>query len=35
MIYLYGVSKNWEADGDWKIALDKTIEEMFKKLGTP
>ncbi len=34
-------SKKWETlyfvkeDGDWKIALDKTIEEMFKKLGTP
>ena len=34
-------TKKWETlyfvkeDGDWKIALDKTIEEMFKKMGTP
>ena len=32
-------TKKWETlyfvkeDGDWKIALDKTIEEMFKKMG--
>ena len=34
-------TKKWETlyfvkeDAEWKIALDKTIEEMFKKLGTP
>lgn len=34
-------TKKWETlyfvkeDSEWKIALDKTIEEMFKKLGTP
>jgi hypothetical protein len=34
-------SKKWDMvyfvkeDNDWKIALDKTLEEMFKKLGTP
>jgi hypothetical protein len=34
-------TKKWETlyfvkeDREWKIALDKTIEEMFKKLGTP
>jgi len=34
-------SKKWDTvyfvkeDSDWKIALDKTLEEMFKKLGTP
>src|SRR5262245_38587698 len=34
-------TKKWETlyfvkeESDWKIALDKTIEEMFKKLGSP
>ncbi|PYS22729.1 MAG: hypothetical protein DMF72_12355 [Acidobacteria bacterium] len=34
-------TKKWDKvyfvkeDKDWKIALDKTIEEMFKQLGTP
>jgi len=34
-------TKKWETmyfvkeDGEWKIALDKTIEEMLKKLGNP
>jgi Domain of unknown function (DUF4878) len=33
-------SKKWETvyfvkeDSDWKIALDKTVEEMLKKIGT-
>src|SRR2546425_5105325 len=33
-------TKRWETvyfvkeDGDWKIALDKTVEEMLKKIGT-
>ena len=31
--------KSWETmyfvkeEGDWKIALDKTLEELFKKMG--
>ena len=34
-------TKKWDKvyfvkeDNDWKIALDKTIEELFKNLGTP
>ncbi len=34
-------SKKWDTvyfvkeEGDWKIAIDKTLEEMFKKIGTP
>ena len=34
-------SQKWETmyfvkeDGDWKIALDKTIEELLKKMGQP
>jgi hypothetical protein len=34
-------TKNWDTvyfvkeGSEWKIALDKTIEEMFKKMGTP
>ncbi|HKP36312.1 MAG TPA: hypothetical protein VJT71_05600 [Pyrinomonadaceae bacterium] len=34
-------SKKWETmyfvkeDGEWKIALDKTIEELLKKVGQP
>ena len=34
-------SKKWETvyfvkeDGDWKFALDKTVEEMLKKAGQP
>ena len=34
-------SKKWETmyfvkeDGDWKIALDKTVEELMKKVGQP
>ena len=34
-------TKKWETvyfvkeDGEWKIALDKTVEEMLKKIGQP
>lgn len=34
-------SQKWETmyfvkeDGDWKIALDKTVEELLKKMGQP
>ena len=34
-------TKKWETmyfvkeDGDWKIALDKTVEELLKKVGQP